>query len=225
MITEPLIVIAILIIAYGAFSKKLSSGYFSAPMVFMAAGLASGSGGLKVVDIHVDNHVLEGFAEITLGLILFADATSTNSRRLFKENGIPARLLLVALPLTIALGAVVAIVVFPDLSWQQCVLIAAILAPTDAALGYAVVTSKIVPERIRQSILVESGLNDGLALPVVLLFAALSFSVMGEQTRSLDYWLLFALQQIVVGVVVGGWSWVFAWKIYPFCRRQRMDRT
>lgn len=203
MITEPLIVIALCIVFYGAFSGRLAQSVISAPMIFMLAGLLTGQAGFGFFDIDIDNHVLEGFGELTLGFILFADAASTNSRKLLKESRIPRRLLFIALPLTVLLGALIAIVIFPNLSWQEAALIAAILAPTDAALGYAVVTSKHVPERIRQAILVESGLNDGLALPAVLLFAALAFSSMSGETRGLDYWLIFAFKQIAIGAVVG----------------------
>lgn len=203
MITEPLIVIALCIVFYGAFSGVLGKSVISAPMVFMLAGLAAGQAGLGVFDIEVDSHVLEGFGELTLGLILFADAASTNSRRLAGDYRIPRRLLLLGLPLTIAFGTLFAIGLFPNLSWQEAALIAAILAPTDAALGSAVVASKDVPERIRQGVLVESGLNDGLALPAVLLFAALAFSAMEGQAKGADYWLLFTGQQIIIGSVVG----------------------
>lgn len=203
MITEPLIVIAICIVAYGVFSARLSSSFLSAPMVFTLAGLAVGGTGLGLVDIAIDNHVLEGFGELTLGFLLFADAASTNARKLAKNTRIPRRLLLISLPLTILVGTLFAILIFPDLAWQEAALIAAILAPTDAALGLAVVTSKHVPERIRQGILVESGLNDGLALPAVLLFAALSFSMMEAEGHGIGYWLGFAAQQIAVGALVG----------------------
>ena len=204
MITEPLIVIALCIVAYGAFSSRLSGSVVSAPMVFTLAGLLVGGAGLGVVTIDIDNHVLEGFGELTLGLLLFADAASTNSRKLAQNTRIPRRLLLVSLPLTILVGAVFAMWLFPDLAWQEAALIAAILAPTDAALGLAVVTSEHVPERIRQAILVESGLNDGLALPAVLLFAALAFSMMELENQGLGYWVRFAAQQIIVGALVGG---------------------
>ncbi|MEO1135933.1 MAG: cation:proton antiporter [Pseudomonadota bacterium] len=203
MITEPLIAIALCIVFYGAFSGLLAKSVVSAPMVFMLAGLVAGQAGLGVFEIDVDNHVLEGFGELTLGLILFADAASTNSRRLVKDYRIPRRMLLLGLPLTIGFGTLFAVGLFPNLSWQEAALIAVILAPTDAALGYAVVTSKEVPERVRQSVLVESGLNDGLALPAVLLFAALSFASMDSEARGLDYWLAFAGQQVIVGVLVG----------------------
>lgn len=203
MITEPLIVIALCIVVYGAFSARLGRSVVSAPMVFMLAGLAAGEAGLGVFDIEIDNHVLEGFGELTLGLILFADAASTNSRRLAHDYRIPRRLLLIGLPLSIGFGTLVAIGLFPNLTWQEAALIAAILAPTDAALGQAVIASKHVPERIRQGVLVESGLNDGLALPAVLLFAALAFSAMEGESRSAEEWLLFAGQQIAVGAAVG----------------------
>ena len=203
MIAEPLIAIAFCIVAYGVFSRWFSQSVISAPMVFMLAGLGVGSAGLGLIEISVENEVLEGFGELTLGLILFADAASANSRALFRENRIPVRLLLISLPLTVAFGALVATGVFPNLSWQEAALIAAILAPTDAALGYAVVSSKHVPERIRQGILVESGLNDGLALPAVLLFAALAFSAMPGETQGVGYWLAFTGQQIAVGAAVG----------------------
>jgi len=204
MITEPLIIIAICIVAYGVFSARLSGSVISAPMVFTLAGLAVGGAGLGLVNIDIDNHVLEGFGELTLGFLLFADAAATNARKLAANTTIPKRLLLVSLPLTVLVGTLFAIWIFPDLAWQEAALIAAILAPTDAALGLAVVTSKHVPERIRQAILVESGLNDGLALPAVLLFAALAFSMMEAEGQGVGYWLRFAAQQIVIGAAVGG---------------------
>ncbi|MBT8471698.1 MAG: sodium:proton antiporter [Marinicaulis sp.] len=203
MITEPLIIIALCIVFYGAFSSRLSKSVISAPMVFMLAGMATGAAGLGIFDIDIDNKTLEGFGELTLGFILFADAASTNARLLVRESRIPQRLLLVSLPLTVLFGALVAIVIFPNLSWQEAALIAAILAPTDAALGLAVVTSKYVPERIRQSVLVESGFNDGLALPAVLLFAALSFSMHDAGGQGVDYWITFAIKQITIGAAVG----------------------
>jgi len=125
MISEPLIVIALCIVFYGAFSRLLSKSHISGPMVFMLGGLIAGNGGLRIVEIGIANETLEGFGELTLALILFADAASTNGFKLIKDNKIPLRLLLISLPLTVALGAVLGIVIFPDLSWQECALIAA----------------------------------------------------------------------------------------------------
>lgn len=203
MITEPLIAIALCIVIYGAFSALFVKSIVSAPALFMLVGLAVGSAGLGLVEINIDNKTLEGFGEITLGFILFADAAATNSRALIADNRIPLRLLLIALPLTVLGGTLAAIGIFPDLSWQETALIAAILAPTDAALGYAVVTSEHVPQRIRQGILVESGLNDGLALPAVLLFAALAFGAEPGEAGGAGYWLGFTAKQIAIGATVG----------------------
>ena len=203
MISEPLAPIAVCIVLYGAFSNVLGRIGISAPMAFMIAGLLVGAGGLGLVDIDVENETLEGFGELTLAFILFADAASTNGRKLLKDSALPFRLLTLSLPLTLLLGFGVAIVLFPTLSWQECALIAAILAPTDAALGYAVVTSPNVPERIRRAVLVESGLNDGLALPAVLLFSALAYNMEGGENSGFAYWAQFTLTQIVIGALVG----------------------
>lgn len=203
MITEPFLAIAVGVVVYGLFSRPLSNSVFTAPTLFVLLGLVVGEAGLGLVRIDVENSTFEGFGEVTLGLILFSDAACTNTQRLVREHSMPWRLLLISLPLTIISGAFVAAWLFPDLSWQEVALVAAILAPTDAALGYAVVSSTHVPDRIRQGILVESGLNDGLALPAVLLFAALAFSVMPGEMQGAGYWLAFAGKQISIGAGVG----------------------
>ena len=200
-ISQPLIVLAVIIVAYGAFSGILSRTWLSGPMAFTLAGFGLGAAGLGIIDLHVDNEVLGTFAEVTLGLILFADAASTNSRQLLHDNRIPTRLLVIGLPMIVAAGTLTAHLLFPQLSLTEAALIAAILAPTDAALGYAVVSSNAVPERIRQGILVESGLNDGLALPAVLFFAALAHTL--NEAHGVDYWLGFVIGQIGLGAAVG----------------------
>ena len=207
--TEAFLVFALCLFAYGLASKWLGNSFVSAPMAFMFVGLGAGPAGLGLFHLDVESEVLEVFGEFTLGFILFADAATTNDRRLAKDYAIPRRLLLISLPLMIALGAAIAILIFPNLHWTEAALIAAILAPTDAALGFAVVSSPLVPERIRQAILVESGLNDGLALPVVLFFAALAYGSVpgidaaGEEVRDTAFWLSFTGQQIALGAAAG----------------------
>ncbi|MEM8770657.1 MAG: cation:proton antiporter [Pseudomonadota bacterium] len=205
MITTPLIVIALALVAYGIFSERLSMSVISAPMIFMLAGFLAGPGGFGFFDLSIESEVLKGFGELTLGFILFADAAATNNRRLASDYTLPRRMLIIGLPLTMALGAGLAFVLFPELSWMEAALIAAILAPTDAALGLAVIHSKAVPERIRQTILVESGLNDGLALPAVLFFAALAFAAEshGAAGQGAAYWISFTARQIAIGAGVG----------------------
>lgn len=153
--------------------------------------------------MHVDvNHsTIHMVAELTLILILFCDAARIKLRRVQKDHNLPVRMLLIGLPLTIALGTLVASTLFSQFSLWEAALLAALLAPTDAALGQAVVTAKAVPIRIRQSINIESGLNDGIALPVVLLFAALA-GTSGE-SQSTGHWFSFGLLQIGLGPLVG----------------------
>ena len=140
-----------------------------------------------------------------MAALLFADATTVPLRRLKGDAGVPGRLLSVGLLLTLVLGAVVAMLVVPGLTWAEAALIAAVLAPTDAALGMAVVTDKAVPVRIRRALNIESGLNDGIATPFVTVFLAV---VVGEIASEGGSPVLDALVQIaiaiVVAIVVGG---------------------
>jgi NhaP-type Na+/H+ or K+/H+ antiporter len=150
--------------------------------------------------------------EITLALVLFADATHINLRRVMRQYQLPSRLLGVGMPLTILAGAIVALVLFADFSIWEAAILATILAPTDASLGAAIVHSQRVPARIRQAFTVESGLNDGLSIPLLMLFIALAQAgALGEE-RS---WLVFTVQQIGFGFLVGltlGWlgGWLAA---------------
>jgi NhaP-type Na+/H+ or K+/H+ antiporter len=140
-------------------------------------------------------------AELTLILVLFSDAARINLTQLRRDHNLPLRMLLIGLPLTMAGGAWVALMLFPQLDFWEAVLLAALLAPTDAALGQSVVSAKAVPVRIRQAINVESGLNDGIALPAVLLFAALASAQ--QESAQAGEWLSFALFQVTLGPLVG----------------------
>ena len=159
------------------------------------------------------------FTELTLAALLFADATTVPLRSLKGDAGVPGRLLSVGLLLTLVLGAVVAMLVVPGLSWAEAALIAAVLAPTDAALGMAVVTDKAVPVRVRRALNIESGLNDGIATPFVTVFLAV---VVGETTNEGGSPVLDAIGQIAIAIavavvvgVVGGrllvWATQRAW--------------
>ncbi len=139
--------------------------------------------------------------EATLVLVLFTDAVRIDLRVLRRESGLPVRLLGVGLPIMVVGGAVAAWLLFPALSLAEAGLIGAILAPTDAALGQAVVSDRRLPVRIRQGLNVESGLNDGIALPVVTVLLALA--VAEEDPGGVQDWLTFAAQQVGVGVVAG----------------------
>ena len=144
-------------------------------------------------------------AEATLTLVLFSDASRIDLRQLRRSVGVPLRLLGIGLPLTIALGALIAGLIFDQLTAGEAVILAVILAPTDAALGQAVVTERRVPARIRQGLNVESGLNDGICVP--LLFAAVAVADVESHIsggRSATNLLLEEIGYGVLGGVLAG---------------------
>ena len=194
-----LLVIASALLLFGWLSKWLERTWITPPLAFIALGVLLGPAGFVFCELEADAPLIDIIAELTLILILFADASRISLRRLRSEFRVPVRLLGIGLPLTIALGALAAKLIFPELGWPECALIAAILAPTDAALGQAVVSSPSVPACTRQTLNVESGLNDGIALPAVLFFAALAGLVEGEA----ENWTAFVTAQLTWGPAVG----------------------
>ena len=162
--------------------------------------------GLGWINLGLDNVVIHTLAEITLILVLFTDAARIKLKALWSDHDIPIRLLLVGMPLTIALGAVTALAIMPQLLILEALILAVILAPTDAALGQAVVSSNKVPQRIRQALNVESGLNDGIALPALLFM--ISFAVITHGSGGETDWVNFILLQLTLGPLAGvviGW--------------------
>lgn len=192
--------LAVFVFAFGLISKRLQSTSLTAPMIFAAFGVIVGPLGFGLVELDTDSDVLRTLAEATLVLVLFADASVIDLQALRKNLSVPLRLLGIGLPLSIVLGTLTASVLFPDLSVWHAALIAAILAPTDAALGQAVVSNPGVPSRIRQALNVESGLNDGICLPFVFMFLALAT---GDHSQPLGYWAEFASAQLVLGPLAG----------------------
>jgi len=201
-----LIFTALLIFLYGLFSHLSEKWAITGPMVFMGVGVLASPLGLDLFELDPNAGPVKLVAEITLIMILFVDATLIKHDVLLKSpSRLPMRLLLIGLPLTMLFGTAVGTMMFPGIGLWAIVLMALILSPTDAALGQAVVKSKYVPDRIRQTISVESGLNDGIALPPIFVcFAALSAEG-GHQEGS---WLGFAAMQLTLGPLVGaavGW--------------------
>jgi NhaP-type Na+/H+ or K+/H+ antiporter len=174
-------------------------------MVFVAIGLLVGPKVLGGIDLSSTSSTVRVLAEATLALVLFCDASRIDLGQLRREVGVPLRLLGFGLPLTIALGAGAATVIFGQLSIEEAVILAIVLAPTDAALGQAVVTEPRVPQRIRQGLNVESGLNDGICVP--LLFAAVAVADVESEIsegRSAGTLLLEEIGYGVVGGVAAG---------------------
>jgi NhaP-type Na+/H+ or K+/H+ antiporter len=194
---------AVLIFGLGLFSGFKERSPITAPMVFVAVGLILGPLGLNWFTLKLDSELVQTIAELTLTLILFIDASTIDLRSLFEEFKIPLRLLFIGLPLTMILGILCAIPLFGTMGLWLVALMALILSPTDAALGQAVVSSEVVPQRIRDSISVESGLNDGIALPPVMACIA-ALSVSASTRMEVGYWVSYALKQMAFGAVVGG---------------------
>jgi sodium/hydrogen antiporter len=198
---------ALLAFVYGLFSQLADRSPVSGPMVFVTVGILASQLGLGWLEVKPSAKLVQILAEIALIIILFTDASLINLPRLIRERSLPLRLLLIGLPLTMLLGTALAFPIFPAMNFWILALMALMLSPTDAALGVAVVKSEAVPERIRQSINVESGLNDGLALPPILIcIAALSEQEAGS--GGFGYWAGFALKQMILGPIVGalvGW--------------------
>ena len=197
-----LTVLAAFTFFYSVVASRLARTPFSGAVVYLFIGLACGPYGLQFVKLDVDGEGLKLLAEITLALVLFADSANANFGVLRKVKGIPVRLLLIGLPLTIAAGFGVGWLIFDELTFLELALLATMLAPTDAALGQAVVSNESVPASVRESLNVESGLNDGICVPVLLLFLALATGqAQGSETASLI--LRLPLQAIGIGVIVG----------------------
>jgi len=193
-----LTVLAVLVVIYAPMASKLDRWWISAPMVFVAAGTILGPGGLGVLPFSLSSETILTVTELTLALLLFSDAATVRLRDVEGDASLPNRLLFAGLPLTIAAGALVAHLIVPDAGWAVAALIATILAPTDAALGLAVVTDRAVPVRIRRALNVESGLNDGIATPFVTLFIAVVAADDGIGDRQ---WGLEALKEILLAIV------------------------
>lgn len=189
------------LLLYSLVSGRLQGSMVTAPLAFIVFGFVVGNGGLNVASVDVGHSAIHGVAKLTLILVLFTDAARIDLSRVRRDHNLPVRMLAFGLPLTIAAGTVVALQLFPSFSFWEAALLAALLAPTDAALGQAVVSARAVPVRIRQAINVESGLNDGIALPAVLLFAALAGATPGLVEPWT--WVRFALLQVTLGPLAG----------------------
>ena len=196
---------------FAMLARRIARTPLTAPMIFIAFGyLLSQSSLYPHLAAETMLHVV---AEIALIILLFLDAAQIDLRALRQRHVWPVRMLAIGLPLSIVLGTLFAWLFLPNWPLFSLALVAAILAPTDAALGQAVVTNPAVPDRVRRGLIVESGLNDGLALPAVLLFASLTA---GMASGSDTNWLLFGAKQLLLGplagVIVGSTGgWLLLW--------------
>ena len=198
--------ITLVILGYGYFSKLLSSLNISGPMIFTAVGVILSPLVLSEGSVGFDAEAVQIIAEIALILVLFSDAAALDLQKLKAKWRLPFRLLFVAMPITIVLAYFTASAMFPNEAPLYILLLALILAPTDAALGKIVVSDQRIPETVRNTINVESGLNDGIVFPVLLTVLAM---IVAGNTSSSEGWMGYIAQQISIGAIAGafvGWA-------------------
>jgi NhaP-type Na+/H+ or K+/H+ antiporter len=195
-----LAVLAAFAFLYSVVASRLQRTPLSGPMIFLAFGALAGPDGLGWIDLSVDAETLRIVAELTLALVLFTDSANADLATLRRNFQIPQRLLLLGLPLIIVFGCAVGMLLFPDLPLLSLALLATMLAPTDAALGEPVVTNPAVPGPIREGLNVESGLNDGICVPILFTFLALAG---GAASSTSEIALRLVAEQIGIGLAVG----------------------
>jgi NhaP-type Na+/H+ or K+/H+ antiporter len=193
--------VALALLAVAAVSRRLSGTPITPAIMFVSIGLLVGPKVLDAVDIPSTSSTARMLAEATLALVLFSDASRIDLGKLRREISLPVRLLGIGLPLTIAFGALAAAVIFGELTFWEAAILGVILAPTDAALGQAVVTEPRVPGRVRQGLNVESGLNDGICVP--LLFAAVAAADVESHISEGRTGMTLLVEEVGYGVVGG----------------------
>ena len=205
-----LLIIAAAYLVFGLVSERLRSTVVTAPIAFVAVGLAIGPLGLGLVTPAGDAAAADSLFELTLVLVLFSDAFAIDAGRLVRERSLPLRLLAIGLPLTIGLGWALAAMIFGGLDIWEAALVGAVLAPTDASLAQGVIVDRRVPRLIRDGLNVESGLNDGIALPFVIIFIGLTREATGTAGPQVVETFLRAL---LISAVLGGLVGWFAGRL------------
>jgi NhaP-type Na+/H+ or K+/H+ antiporter len=202
-----LAIIAVTVAAFAVISKRLGRSVITGTMVFTSLGLLVGPEGFDLVDftgLLGQPDFISLVLTSALVIVLFTDASAINASN-WRDDVLPARLLGIGLPLAIVFGWAAALVVLGDLELWEAAVLGAMLAPTDAALGKAVVSNPRVPARIRQTLNIESGLNDGIAIPLFLVF--LEAARAAESSLDVGDVITQLIEQVgiasVVGIVVG----------------------
>lgn len=211
LIYQNLAVIAAFLLIYSLIAGRFESRLINGLLLFLLMGWLLGPGGIELLSLSIDSDGIKLLAELTLVIVLFSDAANTNWQVLLANRSLPIRLLLIGLPLTLAAGTLFGRWIYPDLPLLEIAILSTILAPTDAALGKAVVSNPAVPAPIREGLNQESGLNDGICVPVLLLLLALiAPTEQHSGTGLLAITLL--LEEIGIGLLV-------AWGLTTFTLR------
>jgi len=216
---QALTVVAGFAFIYSLVASRLERTPISGALVYVIVGFLCSPYVFHLIDIDIDGEGLSRLAELTLALVLFTDSANTDLATLRKVESIPVRLLLIGLPLTILFGFGVAYLIFDGLGLFELALLATMLAPTDAALGKAVVTNEAVPDSVRDSLNVESGLNDGICVPVLLFFLALAAG-QTDAGEAAGLAVKLPLEAIGIGALVGIAGGVLGSRVLEFCTQR-----
>ena len=196
-----LIAIVICILLAASISRRIQGTVITLPMIYTFFGIVLGGLILDIIPLTPEDGLVELIAELTLVIVLATDASRIDLRGLFRDHNLPTRLLGIGLPLTMVSGTIAAVLIFTELNFWEAAILGVVLSPTDASLGQSVVSNPKVPVRIRQTLNIESGLNDGIALPFLLLAIALADS---EVLFHNPFEFLFSvLVQIALGIAAG----------------------
>jgi NhaP-type Na+/H+ or K+/H+ antiporter len=216
-----LAILAALIFLYSLLSHRLERTILTGPMIFTAAGILMYFALPDLLRAPLEVKPVLQLMEIALAVVLFTDGTRIRIAELIGSASLPSRLLVISMPLIILVGSIAAALLFTDLSIWEAAILGAILAPTDAGLGHAVMSSKRVPVRIRQALNVESGLNDGLAIPFLMLFIALARV---DQPLSDRSWIVYLIQEVGLGILFGLlFGWIGGWLMGQAKKRKWMS--
>ena len=215
---QNLAVVAAFLLVYSILAGRFESRLLNGPLMFMLVGLILGPAVLGGLRPDISSAGIKSLAELTLAIVLFSDATNANLKVLRAEEGLPIRLLLLGLPLTLAFGWLVGILLFPQVPLLELAILATILAPTDAALGKAVVSNPAVAAPVREGLNVESGLNDGICVPLLLVLLALVIDI--EAHAPLTLALELIIEELGIGSLVGVGMVFAAWQLQRYSVRR-----
>lgn len=219
-----LLAFAALVLIFGLLSRRLEMSSVSPQMAFVAMGMLLGTSAVSFFDLKVDSALFLLVGEAALVLTLFTDAVRINLIALSEDESLPIRLLGIGMPLTIAAGTALAVLMFSDLTVFEAAIIGTVLSPTDAGLGQSLINNRMIPVRIRQAVNVESGLNDGIAAPILFMFIALAEA--REGTASAGFWTSYAIRELGFGLLVGvAVGLVGGWLTGHAMRKKLMTRT
>jgi len=196
-------ILSIFALCYSLVAGRLEKTAITGPMIFLVFGFISSPLMFGWLSFDLDRGVLRTLADITLALVLFIDAANSDKSVLKRHSAIPTRMLLIGLPLTIFLGVIAGVFLFESWGIWECAILATMLTATDAALGKGVVTNKAVPIRLREGLNVESGLNDGICVPLLLAFIVMAEAQGSSELGTVELIVHHMLQEIGIGLIVG----------------------